>query len=608
MSVDNREGYSLIADYALIGDTRTAALIASNGSLDWCCFPRFDSPAVFCKLLDAEKGGSFRIGPVNDYTSSRAYIDATNVLTTTFCVNGGEFRLTDFMPIQGNPQLRGSTHTHNGRTILRRIEGLSGECEVEIYFFPTFDFGRMPTQIELLSEKVFAHCGPASLLLQSPAKLQADSSGGAYGRVRIKAGEQLDFYLHYTESDIKSNRMLEDFDSVLSGTLNYWREWASRCTYQGKYRALVERSVLVLKLLTYSPTGAIVAAPTTSLPGEIGGERNWDYRYTWIRDSSLILHALMVTGYHDESHEFFNWLESICIKCYDNLQIMYTIAGDKHLPEMILPHLEGYLGSCPVRIGNAAAVQTQLDIYGELIDAMYFCYKNMRSPRMEVFQVIRYLADQAAARWHEPDAGIWEVRGGPRHYLYSKLQCWVALDRAIKLAEEGEVAADLGCWLRTREDIRKAILTQGYDEQLGAFVQAFDVKALDASVLMIPLLGFLPATDDRMLSTVAKICEQLSHDGFVYRYLNEDALPGGEGTFFLCSLWLVDNLVLSGQIDEARELFEKIISYGNDVSLFAEEFDPKSGELLGNYPQGYTHMALIRTAVNLALADQAKNA
>lgn len=599
---ENVDLYRPIADYAIIGDTRTAALIASNGSLDWFCCPRFDSPAIFCSMLDAKKGGRFRIGPGERYTCSRAYVDATNVLTVTYSVASGQYRLTDFMPIAAAPVQHGDEPRYERTCILRRVEGLSGEAEIEIEFRPTFDFGRAATCMEILPEGALVRTDSALLLLRSPVPLLGDGSGSASARFRIKAGERLDFYLEYSLGSTDRREHALDADRLLSETLSYWREWASRCTYRGPYRDLVQRSALVLKLLTHAPSGAIIAAPTTSLPEEIGGERNWDYRYTWIRDSSLILQALMSTGYHRESHAFFDWLESLCIKCCGDLQIMYTVDGNRELPEEVLMHLDGYRGSRPVRIGNAAADQKQLDIYGELLDAVYFCYEAMRPPRPEFWEVLRYLADQAAVRWREPDEGIWEVRGEQQHYLYSKLQCWVALDRAIRLAEEGQLAADLERWRSTRDDIRNAILTEGYDVELGAFTQAFGIKALDASALTIPLVGFLPASDPRVCSTVAQIRKQLSSQGLVYRYLNEDGLPGGEAAFALCNFWLVDHLVLAGQVDEAQQIFERIISYGNDLGLFSEEFNPHSGELLGNYPQGFTHLALIRSAVNLTKA------
>lgn len=597
--------YPPIADHAIIGNMHTAALISSNGSLDWCCFPRFDSPAVFCKLLDARKGGEFCIKPIGNHTVSRSYVDATNVLCATYSQAGGKYRLTDFMPVQcPDKPVEQSEVTSQ---ILRRIEGISGQCEIEVEFRPTFDFVRTPTRLTLLPGKVVAQGAFGVLVLHSTAHFQLSPQGdAAYAHIQINAGERLDFRLVYTRAEEKQSdeHADTDFDHSLADTLAYWRQWASRCTYQGPYRHLVQRSALVLKLLTYEPTGAIVAAPTTSLPEEMGGVRNWDYRYTWIRDSALVLHALMSIGYHPESMAFFNWIESLCIKCCGQLQIMYMVDGGTDLHEVTLSHLEGYQASSPVRTGNAAAQQKQLDIYGELLDAFLFCYENMQMPPPgeKLWESLRFVADQAAAKWHEPDEGIWEVRSASRHYLYSKLQCWVALDRAIRLAEHGRLPADLKHWRNTCEAIRAAIISEGYDDELGAFVQAFGIKSLDASALAIPLVGFLPAEDQRVQSTVEKIKNDLTSGGLVYRYLSEDGVPGGEGIFALCTFWLIDNLLLLGRVEEARHLFEKVASHANDLGLFSEEFDPITGEMLGNFPQGFTHLALIRSAVNLVKA------
>lgn len=589
-----------IADYAIIGDTRTAALIASNGSLDWCCFPHFDSPAVFCKLLDVEKGGEFRIEPTGTYTSARAYLDRTNVLCTTFSCAGGQCRLSDFMAVAAAD----ATDRRDANSkIVRRIEGLAGECTIEVVFRPTFDFARAAARIKVIGNQAIAYGAGTTLVLHSTVPLQYDRAATVHGRFVINAGQQVDFCLVHNPQNDSSNEYPQ-FDYMLEQTLSYWYAWSSRCTYEGPYRDLVLRSALVLKLLTFSPTGAVVAAPTTSLPEEIGGQRNWDYRYTWIRDSSLILDALMSIGFHEEAIHFFDWIESLGLKCKGHLQIMYGIDGRTDLPEEILPDLAGYRQSWPVRIGNAAAQQKQLDIYGELLEAVAVCYQSMRMtpPDSETWAIYRYVANQAAEHWQEPDEGIWEIRGAQLHFLYSKLMCWVALDRAILLADKYDLSADLAQWRHTREDIRSAILSRGYDEEVGAFVQAFGSKELDASALTIPLVGFLPASDARVQSTIRQIQQQLSANGLIYRYLSADGLSGGEATFALCSFWLVDNLVMLGNVQEATQLFEKVIGFGSDLGLFAEEIDPSSGELIGNYPQGFTHLALIRSAVRLAKA------
>ena len=598
----NQDGsgrYRPLRDYALIGNGRTAALVARDGSIDWCCWPYFDSPAVFCRILDVAKGGSFQIAPVGSFGTSRSYLGRTNVLRTIFKTATGVVQLTDLMPVAKERE-----HLRPPDQLLRLIEGLIGHVEVEVRFHPTFDYARAKTTVEILPRRVLAHAGSQHLILAAPANFRP-SSQGATGRLHVRAGDRL--WITVTDQpDSEKVQVPESLecDSLLSDTLRYWEAWSARCTYRGPYADAVCRSALVLKLLTFKPTGALIAAPTTSLPEEIGGVRNWDYRFTWLRDSALILSALQGLGYHDEANEFWEWLQSLCIGCCGELQIMYTIHGHPELPEQSLDHLEGYRGSRPVRLGNAAAKQTQLDIYGEVLDAAAVCYYAMRRPfGAGMIQFLQYLADQAAARWREPDYGIWEVRGGPKPFLYSKLLCWVALDRAIRLATDAGVPGNLHHWRRTRDEIREAILTEGYDEALGAFVQAFGERTLDASVLSLPLVGFLPATDPRVQSTLDRIQERLTSNDLVYRYLTDDGLPGGEGAFAFCSFRMVQNFALAGRIDEARTLFERVVSYANDLGLLSEEIDPVRGELLGNYPQGFSHLTLIGAALSIAEAE-----
>lgn len=590
-------GYRSIGDYALIGDAHTAALVSSDGSIDWCCWPCFDSPAVFCRLLDAQKGGWFRVAPAGSYRASRAYIGETNVLATSFHTDGGEARVVDFMP----------THRRGSRGedidashhLMRLIEGLAGEVDFVVEFRPTFDYARAETTITPVAEGAVASHGTQRLRLVTAIPLQPDRSGAVTGRVRLRRGDRV--WLVMTDDN---DPRLTDPDAALEGTLAYWQAWSALCTYEGPYENLVRRSALALKLLTFEPTGALIAAPTTSLPEEIGGVRNWDYRFTWLRDAALTLNALQSIGYHNEAMDFFDWLESVCLSGQGTIQIMYTVNGGRHLPEEILSHLEGYRHSRPVRIGNAAAQQTQLDIYGEVLDAAYLCHERMRAPHPQMWAVLGLLADRAAARWQEPDQGIWEVRGDPDHFLHSKLLCWVALDRAVRLGEAARMPGDVARWRRTREEIRQAILTRGYHQGMQTFTQTFDGDALDASALVIPLVGFLPATDPRMLATIARIEEGLTSNGLVYRYRTEDGLPGGEGTFAPCSFWLVENLALSGRIADARSLFERVTSYTNDVGLMSEEINPVTRELLGNFPQGLTHLALIHAALSLAKAER----
>lgn len=597
-------GYRPIRDYALIGDAHTAALVSNDGSIDWCCLPCFDSPAVFCRLLDARKGGWFRVGSVEPAEASRGYVDGTtNVLRTTFRTGGGRLRLTDFMPVQPRTAGSGVTEIAPGRRILRLVEGLAGEVDVEVAFRPTFDYARTETTIAPLPGGAVARAGGESLTLACPVALRPDGAGALRGRFRLAAGERRWVALAYGADAEPGQGADDQADAALARTLEYWRAWAARGTYDGPYRDLVLRSALVLKLLTFEPTGALVAAPTTSLPEEIGGARNWDYRYTWLRDSALILDALMGIGYHDEALDFFGWLERLGIRSGDGPQIAYAVDGGADLPERTLDHLEGYRRSRPVRVGNAAASQRQLDVYGEILDAAYLCVERMRQPHPALAGVLPALADRAAARWCEPDQGIWEVRGGPRHFLYSKLLCWVALDRAVRLVQRAGISGDVARWRRAREAIRRAILSEGYDAEVGAFTQALGEPALDASALAIPLVGFLPPTDPRVRSTVDRVRERLTAHGLVYRYLTEDGLPGGEATFALCSFWLVDNLALGGRVDEARELFERVAGCANDLGLLSEEIEPRSGELLGNFPQGFTHLALIRSALTIARAE-----
>ena len=613
--------YRPIRDYAIIGDTHAAALVATDGSIDWCCCPTIDSPAIFCRLLDAGRGGWCRIGPGGAFTATRSYVGNTNVLATTFMTDSGKMRVTDFMPMcvrsaQGSAAMHGDGVAH-GHRILRFVEGLEGEVELAVEFRPTFNFARGITQVSPLEWGALAAGDRDAMLFHSPVPLRCDASGAAIGGAVLRAGERLWFTLEYHARDtpqegtpapvVPSTASRADPDVDLRQTLEYWEEWSERCTYEGPYHALVRRSALLLKLLTFGPTGAVVAAPTTSLPEEIGGVRNWDYRFTWLRDASLILYALQSIGYHREADGFFEWLEALCLRCGGGLQIMYTVDGGANLPERVLEHLEGYRGSRPVRVGNAAASQTQLDVYGEVLDAAHLHVESTGRPlRPEVWAMLVRFADQAAARWREPDHGIWEVRGGPRQFLYSKLLCWVALDRAGRIAGRFGLPGDVAHWHATAEEIRRAILTEGYDVTLGAFTQTFGEPTLDASALAIAMLGFLPPSDPRVRSTVERIRERLTSNGLVYRYRTsetDDGLPGGEATFALCSFWLVDNLALDGCVDEARLLFERVAAYANDVGLLAEEIDPVSGALLGNHPQGFTHLSLIRAALSIAKSE-----
>ena len=593
-----------IRDYAIIGNGQTTALVSREGSIDWCCWPRFDSPAVFCRLLDARRGGYFRIEPTRSYEASRSYAGRTNVLTTTFRTADGQVRLTDFMPAAFDAG-GGQVFPHR---ILRRLEGVAGRVELEIEFRPTFDYARAGADLETHPRGAIARRGAEALSLVCPARLrpQSDALGGRLSIAESECvwlvlthgpAEAADEGLHFSDADA---------DGELERTADYWNRWSDACRYTGPDHDLVRRSALVLKLLIFEPTGALVAAPTTSLPEVIGGVRNWDYRYTWLRDSGLILDVLQQLGYHDESLRFIDWLEGLCLECGGDLQIMYTVDGKSVPAEVLLDHLDGHRGSRPVRIGNDAARQTQHDAAGHVLDAVVLCLERMPRPvRPELWSLLHTLADRAAAGWREPDQGPWEVRGEPRHFLYSKLYCWVALDRALRLAERAGLSGNVDVWRRERQAVREAILAHGYHDEMGAFTQSFGSTALDASVLMMPLVGFLPASDPRIRSTVERLQEQLARECLVYRYTIDDGMPGREGSFVLCSFWLVSNLAQSGRVQEARKLFEHICGFANDLGLLAEEIDPASGELLGNFPQGFTHLGLIRAALHLAEAEHA---
>jgi GH15 family glucan-1,4-alpha-glucosidase len=613
--------YAPIADYAVIGDCRTAALVSRDGSLDWYCPGRFDRPAVFCRLLDTARGGYWRLAPLEQFTSARQYQGPTNVLQTTFGTAGGQVRVTDCMPIaEGVANGRGPDVVTPGR-VLRLVEGLAGTVELGLTFKPTFDYARAATTLSVVPERgAVAQAAGSFLALACPGvPLAAADAGAVQGRLQVQAGER--YWLALTEAsdaaDAQAALTVADAEAALTTTLAFWERWAARCTYVGPYRAAVVRGALTLKLLTYQPSGALVAAPTTSLPEEIGGVRNWDYRYTWLRDSSLILFAMLAVGYENAAAEFLDWLERINLAAdSSSLQIMYTIDGGRSLPEVTLDHLAGYRDSRPVRVGNAAAQQRQLDVYGEVLATAYMRYRarapqvvpfgdgaeGATGPPAAVWTLLQGLVEQAAERWQDADQGIWEIRGAPQPFLYSKLMCWVALDRGVRLAQEHGLEAPLDRWRATRDAIRAAIETQGYDPAVGAFTQAFGSSALDASALAIPRVGFLPATDPRVRSTVERIRATLTQDGLVRRYIAPDGLPGGEGAFLLCSFWLVDALALEGRVDDARAIFERLAGYANDVGLFSEEIDPRDGTLLGNFPQGFTHLALINAAVHLARA------
>ena len=599
--------YKRIEDYGLIGNLATCALIGRDGSIDWCCFPHMESPSVFAAILDVEKGGHFSIKPRESSLGQQTYVDRTNVLQTTFETPSGVITITDFMPLTGHPDPQ-------HQAILRRVACLQGSVDLEIEFKPRFDYARAVPSVEPALEGVVAPWQDHVLFLQSPYPLEV-YGGEARGTFTINEDESHWFSLRYGDRDPLSPAECE---SLLDTTTEFWSEWAhdcqrDRCIFRGPWHDHVVRSGLVLKLLTHPQTGAIAAAPTTSLPEVIGGVRNWDYRFAWIRDASFTVQGLYNLGHVEEARQYFQWLSGLCREFGDHenhlhIQVMYGLHGELDLEERELDHLSGYRGSAPVRIGNAAAQQIQLDVYGELVNAVYETRAYGEETSQEDWQFIRKIANTAREIWDTEDSGIWEVRGGPRHFTYSKLMCWVALDRSIRMAETMGFDAPLEEWKRTGAAIRRAILERGFSQTLNSFVQALDSEVLDATSLLIPVLGFLPPDDPRVRGTIEATLDHLTVDGLVYRYTGDDGLPGKEGAFVLCTFWLVDALVMSGQLGEAEELLLGILEHASPLGLFAEEIDPESGDQLGNYPQAFSHVGLMSSALRLGWALATKRA
>ncbi len=590
--------YRPIADYAAIGDCHTAALVSRSGSIDWYCPGRFDAAALFCRLLDDTSGGSWSVRPARTASVQRRYRPNTNVLETTFTADGGRMRLTDFMPMP----------SPGGGRIVRLVEILDGELDVAMNYRPTPNYARAQLGVEAGPARgIVVRDGERSWTLTGTSLNLAVQPDGRWSvSWHLRRGDR--HWLVLADGAAPDALEPAELDRLLTDTTEHWQRWAGRCTYRGRHRDAVVRSALVLKLLTYEPSGALVAAPTTSLPETPGGVRNWDYRFTWLRDSSLILYALMTIGYEVEADEFFHWAAG-SIRA-DTPRIMYGIDGEQPSTETELHELDGYLGSRPVRIGNAAANQVQLDIFGEIVRSAYLHQRAVHPSReptgyggtREHWDLLSGLVERAAEDWQHPDNGIWEVRGGPQDFLYSKLMCWVALDRGLRLARELKLPAPVDRWSQARHQLRQAILERGYDQHIGAFTQVLGGSALDATALMVPIVGFLPHTDPRCLSTIARIQSGLTTNGLVDRYRGPDGLPGTEGSFVLCSFWLADALALAGKVDEAEALFDQLLGYANDLGLLSEEVDSESRLLLGNFPQGFSHLALITAAVNLAKA------
>jgi len=597
-----------ISDYALLADCHGAALVSRAGSVDWLCFPRFDAPAVFARILDPA-GGHFVIRPAGEFTASRAYLDQTMVLETTFQTASGTAVLTDAMAI-GRNERGHDLGTGSPGVLLRQLACTAGEVDIEVSYAPRPEFGLIHPILEQVPGAVAARGGAARLLLSAPGGLRVDGATATAGG-RLRAGQAVGFALQHAAAWEPRPRAWApgEIAARLTDTVEGWRSWsAMHQAYEGPWRDLVRHSGRVLRALTFAPTGAIVAAPTTSLPETIGGERNWDYRYTWVRDACFTMETLWVAACPAEAGKFFGFLADTTASQLQrgmDLQIMFGIGGEHDLSERELPHLSGWRGSRPVRVGNGAWTQRQLDVYGELLSAAWRLVEQLGELDPVTQRFLAAAADTAAARWKDKDQGIWEVRGEPQHFLYSKLMCWVALDRAIALAPRIGAEDKVAGWSAVRDEIRAAIVTHGWSEKAGAFTQAFGREDLDASSLMLAITGFLPGNDPRMKATIDATAERLTDErGLVYRYRAQDGLAGEEGTFLLCTFWLAQAQALAGEIDQATATFGRAVTAISDVGLLAEEVDGPSGEMIGNFPQAFSHIGLVNAAWTIAQARQ----
>jgi GH15 family glucan-1,4-alpha-glucosidase len=594
--------YKWLENYGIIGNLDTCALVGNDGSIDWCCFPHIESSSVFAAILDIKKGGHFSIRPSGHYGSEQQYIENTNVLQTIFNSDTGSATLTDFMPMKDGHE----AGSHELQTIYRKIACDQGKVDLSIEFNPRFDYARAETAIKETENGLAATGNDEELHLKSDIKLKIDGAMSPTD-FSIKEGETLWFVLQHGHN-IKV--LPGGCDCALDETVKYWQEWAHKCGPDGclfdePWHDLIVRSGLVLKLLTHHETGSICAAPTTSLPEEIGGERNWDYRYNWIRDAAFTVQALHSLGHTREAKNHLNWFLNLCSSKVepDKLQIMYGLHGETELNEEELPHLSGYKNSGPVRIGNAASKQRQLDVYGELINAIYEMHRYGEDISGSIWELVYKYVEYVSEKWDIEDYGIWEVRSEPRHFVYSKLMCWVAIDRGIKIAGLGGFEAPVDKWIETRDVIKEKVLKKGFSTELNTFTQSFDSEILDATALLIPVMGLLPYDDPRVKGTIDAVMENLMRKGcLVYRYIGMDGLRGYEGTFTLCSFWLIDVLALSGRVDEAERIFTLLLDYAGPLGLFSEEIDPETGEMLGNYPQAFSHIGLINSALYLGIA------
>lgn len=579
-----------LEDYALIGDTHTAALVGRDGSIDWLCLPRFDSGACFAALVGGPEHGRWLLAPSAPTRTRRAYRKDTLVLETEHETDTGAVRVTDFMtPRRGQAR------------VVRLVEGLRGVVPMHMELNLRFDYGVAVPWLRPGKRSVTAVAGPDAVVLRTDVPLEV-ATGIVTADLTVRAGERAAFALVWHRSHELAPPRIDPWDAARA-TTRYWRDWVARCTYQGEWRDAVVRSLLTLKALTYRPTGGIVAAPTTSLPEELGGSRNWDYRFCWLRDATFTLYSLLQAGYEKEAEAWREWLLRAVAGDPRDLRIMYGIAGERRIPEMVLEWLTGYEGSLPVRVGNDASRQFQLDVYGEVLDLLHQASREGLPHEAAAWEMELRILDVLESNWREPDEGIWEVRGGRRHFVHSKVMAWVGIDRAIRDVELFGFAGPVERWRALRDEIHEEVCREGFDEDLGAFTQSYGSTDLDAATLMIPLVGFLPASDPRVQGTVAAIQDRLLVDGFVLRYdtaSRVDGLPGGEGAFLPCTCWLADCLALQGRRDEARALFERVLGVRNDLGLLSEEYDPVAGRLVGNFPQAFSNVSLVGTAMNLS--------
>jgi GH15 family glucan-1,4-alpha-glucosidase len=595
-------GYLPIAEHGIIGDLHTAALVGTDGTIDWYCCPHFDSPSVFGAILDRRRGGYYRIAPamaMESWTPKQLYFPDTNVLITRFLTRAGVGEVQDFMPIHEAP---GSVFRHR---LIRRVLGVRGQLTFRIEVEPRFNYGRDPHRTVFHENGVLFRTDDMSLALETATPLTLTDTGVAC-EITLTPGESVTFVLERVRPDYVPRPYSEaETREAFDATIEYWRRWLASSRYQGRWREVVHRSALTLKLLTYRPSGGIVAAPTTSLPEQLGGGRNWDYRYTWIRDAAFSLYSLLRLGFTDEARAFMEWLRQRFGEeppgGQGPLQLMYGIDGRADLDEEVLEHLEGYHGSAPVRIGNGAARQLQLDIYGELIDSVWFYSRNGSAIDHDAWVDLTRVIDWICENWDQADEGIWEERGGRKHYTYSRLMSWVGLERAVKMALDRGLPADLPKWQSSRDFIYHQIMARGWHPERQAFVQHYDSEFLDAAVLLMPLVNFVAPTDRRWLSTLDAMSNELVSDSLVYRYNVEaspDGLEGEEGTFSICTFWYVEALARAGRVDEARLAFEKMLTYANHLGLYSEQIG-LTGEALGNFPQAFTHLGLISAAFYL---------